>query len=149
MGHPITTAVPAIDRQVRAWLRLEGLAALVAGAVVYGRLGGDWLWFVPAMLAVDISMAGYLRGPRVGAFAYNLAHDWATGLAILGAGLAMGIPVLAMVGGVLVAHVGMDRAAGYGLKLTTGFADTHLGRIGKDRAAAVAASTAGVLPTVG
>jgi hypothetical protein len=30
----------------------------------------------------------------------------------------------------LVAHVGMDRAFGYGLKYPTAFQDTHLGRIG-------------------
>lgn len=30
-----------------------------------------------------------------------------------------------------IAHVGMDRALGYGLKRDTGFRDTHLGRIGK------------------
>jgi hypothetical protein len=28
------------------------------------------------------------------------------------------------------AHIGMDRALGYGLKYETGFNDTHLGRIG-------------------
>ncbi len=43
-----------------------------------------------------------------------------------------------MAGAVLVAHVGMDRAAGYGLKLTTSFQDTHLGRIGKRRDSAAA-----------
>jgi hypothetical protein len=32
---------------------------------------------------------------------------------------------------VLLAHVGMDRALGYGLKLPTDFRDTHLGRIGR------------------
>ena len=88
---------------------------------------------MPALLAVDISAVGYLRGPRVGALTYNLFHNWATGLVVLGLGLAAGIPLVALVGAVLVAHVGMDRAAGYGLKLTTSFQDTHLGRIGKRR----------------
>jgi hypothetical protein len=32
-------------------------------------------------------------------------------------------------GAVLVAHVGMDRAVGYGLKYPTHFKDTHLQRI--------------------
>lgn len=32
---------------------------------------------------------------------------------------------------VVAAHVGFDRALGYGLKLPTGFKDTHLGRIGR------------------
>ena len=34
---------------------------------------------------------------------------------------------------VLLGHVGMDRALGYGLKRPTGFGDTHLGRIGRER----------------
>jgi hypothetical protein len=29
------------------------------------------------------------------------------------------------------AHIGMDRLLGYGLKHTSGFRDTHLGRIGR------------------
>ena len=36
------------------------------------------------------------------------------------------------VGVVLFAHVAVDRALGYGLKLPAGFRDTHLGRIGRD-----------------
>jgi hypothetical protein len=30
-----------------------------------------------------------------------------------------------------IAHIGIDRALGYGLKYATGFGDTHLGRIGR------------------
>jgi len=126
--------VPALDKHVRTWLRLEGVAALIAGIAIFGRLGGDWPWFVPAILLVDVSMVGYLGGPRVGAIIYNLAHQWAVALVLLGAGLALNLPILALVGAVVVAHVGMDRALGYGLKLPTDFRDTHLGRIGRDRA---------------
>ena len=141
MAHMHDTSItPTLDGQVRAWLRLEGLAALVVGAVVYSRLGGDWLWFVPAMLAVDISAAGYLRGPVAGAVGYDLFHNWAMGLIVLGFGLAASLPLVAMVGAVLVAHVGMDRTVGYGLKLTTSFQDTHLGRIGKRSPATAMAS---------
>ena len=113
-------AVATLDGQARAWLRLEGLAALVAGVVIYTRLGADLIWLVPALLAVDISAVGYLRNPRVGALTYNLFHNWATGLVVLGAGLAANIPIVAIIGSVLIAHVGMDRAAGYGLKLDNG-----------------------------
>jgi hypothetical protein len=141
MSHQETMSSPTLDGPVRAWLRIEGLAALVAGAIIFARLGGDWLWFVPAMLAVDISAIGYVRGPRAGAIVYNAAHNWATALVVLGSGLVADLPVLAMVGGVLVAHVGMDRAAGYGLKLRTSFGDTHLGRIGKRRMPTTATST--------
>jgi len=47
--------------------------------------------------------------------------------------VAMSSVPFAIAGAVLVAHVGMDRAAGYGLKLSTSFHDTHLGRIGREK----------------
>ncbi|MFL5779474.1 MAG: DUF4260 domain-containing protein [Chloroflexota bacterium] len=115
----------------RIWLRLEGLAALVAGLAVYLRLGGNPWLFVPLVIAVDATIAGYAAGPRVGGRIYNLAHNWATALAVLGAGLFLGIDALSLAGAILVAHTGMDRLAGYGLKYPTAFADTHLGWIGR------------------
>ena len=78
-------------------------------------------------------MVGYLRGPRLGAAVYNLGHNWAIGLAVLGVGVWSGSAALTMAGAILVAHVGMDRALGYGLKLPASFQDTHLGRIGAAR----------------
>lgn len=52
---------------------------------------------------------------------------------MLGLGAWSGVTAVTMAGGILVAHVGMDRAVGYGLKLPTSFQDTHLGRIGRAR----------------
>ena len=115
----------------RLWLRIEGLATLAAGAALYLHLGGQAIWLVPLLLAVDVSMAGYLVGPRVGAALYNLAHNWAVGIAVLATAWWLGSPAITLVGAVLVAHVGMDRAAGYGLKYPTAFGDTHLGRLGR------------------
>jgi hypothetical protein len=63
---------------------------------------------------------------------YNLAHNLLAGIALLVAGWYADVSPLAVFGAVLVAHVGMDRALGYGLKLPTDFKDTHLGRIGRD-----------------
>jgi hypothetical protein len=113
---------------VRGWLRLEAAAAFVAGIAVYGAAGGNLL------LLPDASMVGYLAGPRFGAFAYNLAHNWAPGIAVLGLAAWLGSPILQMAAGILIAHVGMDRTLGYGLKLPTSFQDTHLGRIGRAKA---------------
>lgn len=124
---------PPIDPNVRRWLRLEGVAALVAGIVGFEQLGGGLLWFVPALLVVDVSMVGYLGGPRLGAITYNVAHQWATCLSVLGIGLASGLNVVALAGTILIAHVGFDRALGYRLKLPGGFSLTHLGRIGRDQ----------------
>jgi hypothetical protein len=135
-----SASTATIDTQARRWLRLEGLAVLVAGAVAFGQLGGEFMWFLPALLVPDLAIAGYLGGPRIGAFVYNLVHSAAFGLAVAGAGLVLNIPLLALAGAVLVAHSGMDRAAGYGLKLVSGFRDTHLGRIGKSERGAVTAA---------
>jgi hypothetical protein len=115
----------------RTWLRLEGLAALLAGIAGYRWSGGDWLWLVPAVLLVDLSMAGYLVAPHPGAILYNVAHNWFTALVVLGLGLAAAIPSLQLAGWVLIAHIGIDRLAGYGLKYAPGFGDTHLGWIGR------------------
>jgi hypothetical protein len=139
-------ATTTIDSQARRWLRLEGLAVLVAAGVAFGQLGGEFLWFIPALLAPDLAIAGYLGGPRLGAFVYNLVHNWALGLAVAGAGLALGISPLALAGTVLIAHTGMDRAAGYGVKLASAFGDTHLGRIGKSARAGEAPAVQGREP---
>jgi hypothetical protein len=113
------------------WLRVEGLAVLAAGAGLYLHLGGAPLWLVPLLLAVDISMVGYLSGPRWGALIYNLFHNWAAGIVVLALAWWLGSSAIALAGAILVAHTGMDRAAGYGLKYPTAFADTHLGRLGR------------------
>jgi hypothetical protein len=125
----------------RLLLRIEGAAALVAGAALYLHLGGGILWLVPLLLVVDVSMLGYLAGPRVGAVVYDLVHEWALGLAVLGLAWWLAAPALGLAGAILVAHTGMDRLAGYGLKYPTGFGDTHLGRIGQGAGSGQAGTT--------
>lgn len=105
----------------------------MAGALLYLWLGAPWFLLIPLLLVPDLSMIGYVHSPKTGALTYNLIHNWATGLIVLGAGLWLTSFPLAVAGSILIAHVGMDRALGYGLKLQTAFQDTHLGRIGKKR----------------
>jgi hypothetical protein len=118
---------------VRRWLRLEGFAGLALGWVAWEAYGGELVWFVPLLLVPDVSAAGYLRGNHVGAIAYNVAHNWFTGGLVLGLGWWLASTPLALAGAILVAHTGVDRLLGYGLKYPTSFQDTHLGRIGRDR----------------
>lgn len=118
---------------VRRWLRAEGLAAFVGGITAWVLLGGAPIWLIVLILAPDLAIAGYLRGPHVGAVVYNVVHNWATAGIVLGLGFAFAVPGLVLAGVVLIAHVGMDRALGYGLKYPTAFQDTHLGRIGRRR----------------
>ena len=119
---------------VRTWLRLEGLAAFAAGLAVFRASGGNWLLVVPLLLLPDVSAAGFLAGQRVGTFTYNAIHNWVPGIAVLALGAWLASPAIVLAGSILVAHVGIDRAVGYGLKLPTSFHDTHLGRMGRDKA---------------
>lgn len=129
-----TFGAESVPIGVRTWLRLEGAAAFIAGLALYLWLGGPWLFLLPLLLLPDASAVGYLAGPRVGALTYNVVHNWAFGLAILAAGLAFASLPLELLGAIACAHVGIDRAMGYGLKLSSSFQDTHLGPIGRKRA---------------
>ena len=114
-------------------LRLEGLAALAVAVWGYALTDASWVWFAVLLLAPDLSAIGFLRGPRVGAALYNAAHTYIGPVllaAVAGAaGWEGGLPVSL----VWAAHIGMDRALGYGLKID-GFHQTHLGPIGRARA---------------
>jgi hypothetical protein len=121
---------------VRMVLRLEGLAVLAAAMIMYGKSGFGWSTFALFFLVPDVSFLGYLAGSRVGAIAYNAAHSYIGALACFGTGLMLVAPELEVAGLIWCAHIGFDRAMGYGLKYAAGFTFTHLGRIGRARATA-------------
>lgn len=115
---------------MKTLLKTEELAEALFALFVFANLPYAW-WVLPtAFLLPDLSMAGYLAGPRVGAFCYNFAHHKAMALAVGAAGWWLGLPVLQLAGTVLLFHSAFDRLLGYGLKYTTSFQDTHLGRVG-------------------
>ncbi len=110
-------------------LRAEGAALLALGVLLYWVNGGSWLMFGVLLLAPDLSMLGYLAGPKVGAAIYNAFHTYA-GPAVVGAsGMIFASPLAIAVALIWFAHIGMDRTVGYGLKYPTSFKDTHLQRV--------------------
>jgi hypothetical protein len=112
--------------KTRTVLRIEGLAVLAVALAAYAWLGGP-LWLLAVLaLAPDLSIAGYLAGPRVGRGAYNLAHTYTLPLALGVVGLWTGAVGAMLVATVWAGHIGADRLVGYGLKHETGFGDTHL-----------------------
>lgn len=78
-------------------------------------------------------MLGYLAGPRIGAFAYNMLQVTIWPVGLMAVGLYTGHDLWSQIAAIWLAHIAIDRALGYGLKLSSGFQDTHLGRIGQDR----------------
>ena len=120
-----------VNGGIRTLLRLEGFMVLVAATVMYAKSGFGWGTFALFFLVPDVSLLGYLAGSRFGALAYNAAHSYAGALALFGAALLLASPALEAAGMIWCAHIGFDRALGYGLKSMAGFEFTHLGRIGR------------------
>jgi hypothetical protein len=116
---------------VRLLLRLEGLAAFIVAIALYRQGGYGWGMFALCFLAPDLSFLGYLAGDRIGAIAYNAAHSYLGAVALLCASAYLASPPLFAAGLIWCAHIGFDRALGYGLKYASGFGNTHLGRIGR------------------
>ncbi|MER9298318.1 DUF4260 domain-containing protein [Mesorhizobium sp. M0621] len=112
-------------------IRLEWAIVTVGAVVFYASIGVSWWLFGLLILAPDLSMFGYLAGPRVGALAYNALHILIVPVLLLLAGHMGGNAAAMAVALIWIAHIAIDRALGYGLKLPTGFQDTHLGRIGR------------------
>jgi hypothetical protein len=121
----------AADGGVRDLLRAEGFALLVAAATFYGHVGADWRLFALLFLVPDLSFAAYFAGPRIGALAYNVMHAMIAPVLLGTAGIALGSPLALNLSLIWLAHIGFDRALGYGLKHAKGFGFTHLGRMGK------------------
>ncbi len=108
-------------------LRMEGAGALAAAILVYSQTNNGWLMFALLFLVPDIFMAGYLLNPRVGSIVYNFAHSTLLPLLMVSAGFMASIPLLSGVGLIWFAHVGFDRAMGFGLKYADRFSHSHLG----------------------
>ena len=116
---------------VKAILRLEGAAAFAAAIALYAHAGFSWPLFALLILAPDLAMLPYLDRPegRRGGLQsrpHLCAERSARARRLffrLAGRLALGL--------IWIAHIGMDRMLGYGLKYPTGFGDTHLGRIGE------------------
>jgi hypothetical protein len=111
------------------FLKIESLAILVAAAAVYFRQGYNGWVFALLLFAPDLAMLGYLAGARAGSVAYNVAHTYALP-AVLGlASLLFAQPLALQLALIWLAHIGLDRLLGYGLKYPAQFKDTHLGRV--------------------
>jgi hypothetical protein len=124
-------AAGVVTGGLRTLLRLEGLTLFVGMTLLYGVWDGSWWVYAIVFLAPDLSFAAYLAGPRAGAIVYNAAHSYMAPMTLMITGFALSSPLVLSIAMIWLAHIGIDRALGYGLKYATGFGFTHLGRIGR------------------
>lgn len=124
---------PACDEAVaRGLLRWEGLAALVVALSVYQAQGYAWSSFAAWVLLPDVALLAYLTpSARLGMWAYNCTHSTVGPAALAACALALGNEPGVQAALIWFAHIGFDRALGYGLKGAHGFNQTHLGWIGR------------------
>lgn len=116
---------------VRATLRLEGLALFTAATGIYAATHTSWWLYLTLFFLPDISFLAYLLNPRLGAAAYNALHTYIAPILLAAIAYFAQAPALAPIALIWAAHIGFDRAAGYGLKYASAFGDTHLGKMGK------------------
>jgi hypothetical protein len=116
----IQTITPTRTRQpltsVIIMQRLEGITLLGAALTVYHTQGFGWLLFALLLLAPDLAALGYLVSSRAGNLGYNLAHTLAFPLALAVLAGLMGYTLGLQIALIWLAHIGMDRAVGYGFK---------------------------------
>jgi uncharacterized protein DUF4260 len=111
-------------------LRAEGLALLGLATWAFSLVGHSWWLYGALFLAPDLSFAAYLAGPRAGALIYNAMHTTLAPALLAAIGLATGSALALALATIWAAHIGLDRALGFGLKYASGFGETHLGHVG-------------------
>jgi len=125
----------AVTGGVRIMLRLEGLVLFAAMTALYATWGGSWWVYALLFLVPDLSFLAYLSDAKFGALVYNAAHSYMAPVTLLTLGFGFASTLTLTIAMIWLAHIGIDRALGYGLKYSAGFNFTHLGRIGRRPAA--------------
>lgn len=128
-----TAETGAATGGVRTLLRLEGLILFLGMTALYAAWDGSWTVYLLLFLAPDLSFLAYLGGARFGALVYNAAHSYMAPVTLMTLGFGLASPLTLSIALIWLAHIGIDRALGYGLKYSAGFGFTHLGRIGRQK----------------
>ena len=122
------------DGVVKTWprtlLQVEGACMLGSTIWAYSRFGLSWWTFAGLLLVPDLGMVGYLATTSAGAVIYNAMHTETPPLLLLCTGLAQRNNNVTCLALVWLAHIGMDRMFGFGLKYRGSFGHTHLGILG-------------------
>lgn len=120
-----------VPARMSSFLKLEGAAEALFGVTAFAVQGESWWLFAALFLVPDLTFLAYLAGPRAGAICYNALHTTIGPSLLAALGLVAGSALAISLAAIWCAHIGIDRALGYGLKTFEGFDHTHLGLIGQ------------------
>src|SRR3954466_8768329 len=118
---------------VKILLRLEGLTLFAGMVMLYWAWDGSWLVFALLFFVPDLSFLAYLSDAKRDELVYNAAHSYMAPVALLTLGCGLASPLTLSIALIWLAHIGINRPLGYGLKYSAGFGFTHLGRIGRQK----------------
>ena len=110
-------------------LRAEGLVLFAAAVGLYVREDYSLLLLVVLFLAPDLSFVGLLGGQRLGAITYDAAHTYIGPILLASCALIGEWAAGVELGLIWLAHIGIDRALGYGLRYPDAFNENHLQRV--------------------
>ncbi len=110
----------------RRLLHLEGACILALTLVLYRAGHFHWWLFALLLFTPDLFILGYLANPKIGSAAYNLVHTSSVPILLFGLAIVAPLPSLEPYALIWLAHIGIDRMFGFGLKYPTRFRDTHL-----------------------
>ncbi|KAA3664159.1 MAG: DUF4260 family protein, partial [Chloroflexi bacterium] len=100
-------------------LRIEGLTVLGTAVTLYALSNFSWWTFVLLLLAPDLAMLGYTINKQVGSILYNIFHTYPLPALLILLSFLINAPFALQLGLIWLAHIGMDRIFGYGLKYGT------------------------------
>ncbi len=107
-------------------LRAEGALVFAAATFAFSQMHSGWLLYAILFFTPDIFMLGYLANARSGSIIYDIGHSYLVPAALLALGWFTVLPLVSAVALIWIAHIGFDRAVGYGLKYASGFKINHL-----------------------
>jgi len=122
-----------VTGNLRWLLRLEGLAIFLFSLMAYEFMGFQWGFFILVFLVPDLSFFAYFHSPRVGAIVYNTMHSYILPLMLFAYGFFVSASLADQLAIIWIAHIGFDRALGFGLKYPRGFRYTHFGKLGHSK----------------
>ncbi len=104
---------------------------MLFGAAIALYVSEDFsiLLLVLLFLAPDLAFVGLLAGSRMGAITYDSVHTYVGPILLASASLIVEWTAGVQLGLIWLAHIGIDRALGYGLRYPDAFRDTHLQRV--------------------
>jgi hypothetical protein len=110
-------------------LHIEGLVVFITSLYFYDQVGVSWWVFFLFLLVPDLSMLGYIVNNKIGSKIYNIFHTYILPLLFIILSMILEQNLMLALSITWIAHIGMDRTIGYGLKYPSNFKDTHLQKV--------------------